>query len=158
MKALFPGSFDPVTLGHADLVRRGLECCDQVTVAVAENLSKSAIFSLDERLELLQQALPSSERLQVVTFDGLVVDYCKQHGYPVILRGLRSATDFDYECQMAQSNRQLAGEVETLFLVSDPAFSFLSSSLIKEIARNGGDLSSFLTPGVADRLRQRLSR
>jgi pantetheine-phosphate adenylyltransferase len=134
-----------------------LVICDRLTVAVARNLSKSAVFDLETRVELLRATLPRSERLEVVTFDGLVVDFCRAHGQAAILRGLRNATDFDYERQMAHSNRDLAAAVESVFLIADPRYSHLSSSLIKEIARYGGDLSTFVDPLVAERLRARLS-
>lgn len=156
--ALFPGSFDPVTLGHVDLVERALAVFSGVTVAVAENTQKSALFTLDERVSLLRDTLPASDGLSVCTFSGLVVEFCKVRGCEVIVRGLRNGADFNYEYQMAQTNFRLDASVETLFLMASPEHSFLSSSLIKEIARNGGDVSAFVAPEVARRLNDRLGR
>jgi len=156
MHALYPGSFDPVTFGHLDIVRRGLAMFGELTVAVATNVGKSAVFDLDERLALLRASVPSSDRLQIVAFDGLVVDYCREHGHPVILRGLRNGSDLDYEYQMANTNAQLADGVETVFLLASAEHSHLSSSLIKEVARFGGDVSSFVPKAVATSLLDRL--
>ena len=159
VRALFPGSFDPVTLGHLDLVTRGLAMFESLTIGVAENISKNAVFSLEERIELLQGCLadlPDAQNLAVCTFGGLVVDFCRDQGYGVIVRGLRSSSDFEYEFQMAQTNRQLDSSVETMLMMTTPACSFISSSLIKDIARNDGDVSSFVPALVADRLKERL--
>ncbi|MEM7198941.1 MAG: pantetheine-phosphate adenylyltransferase [Planctomycetota bacterium] len=155
--ALYPGSFDPVTRGHLDLVERALEIFDSVTVAAAENISKRTVFSLDERLELLRLALPDSPRVSVVAFRGLVVDYCRREGHRIVLRGLRTASDFEYEYQMALTNRHLNDEVETVFVMPSARYSYISSTLIKDIVRNGGDVSDFLSPEVEARLRQRLT-
>ncbi len=156
-RALYPGSFDPVTRGHLDLVARASDLFDAVTVAVAANISKQALFTVEERLEMLREVLPLSERLEVVSFQGLVVDYCKEHRHDVILRGLRTVSDFEYEYQMALTNRHLNDAVETVFVMPSIEFSFVSSSLIKDIVRNGGDVSAFVPPSVEARLRRRLS-
>jgi len=158
VRALFPGSFDPVTLGHLDLVKRGLAMFESLAVGVAENISKASDFTLDERVEMLRDCLPTSPNLTVCTFSGLVVDFCRDQGYGVILRGLRSSSDFEYEFQMAQTNRQLAAAVETMLLMTDPSCSFISSSLIKDIARNDGDVSAFVPAAVVRRLQERLGR
>ena len=155
-RALYPGSFDPVTLGHLDLVSRALELFDSVTVAVAGNIGKAPLFTLKDRVEMLQDALPAAEQLQVVSFDGLVVDYCRQQGHEVILRGLRTVSDFEYEYQMALTNRHLNDAVETVFVMPSVEFCFISSSLIKDIVRNGGDVSAFVPSAVEARLRQKL--
>ncbi len=155
-RALYPGSFDPVTLGHMDLIARALELFDAVTVAVAGNIGKTPLFTLDERLEMLQDALPASGKLEVVSFGGLVVDYCKEHGHNVILRGLRTVSDFEYEYQMALTNRHLNDAVETVFVMPSVEFSFVSSSLIKDIVRNGGNVSAFVPSAIEARMRKKL--
>ena len=156
VRALFPGSFDPVTLGHLDLVERGLAMFESLTIGVAENISKNAVFTLEERVEMLRASLPDSPKLTVCTFAGLVVDFCRDQGYGVIVRGLRSSSDFEYEFQMAQTNRQLDATVETMLLMTAPSCSFISSSLIKDIARNDGDVSAFVPAVVVSRLQERL--
>lgn len=156
MHALYPGSFDPVTFGHLDIVQRGLAMFGELTVAVATNVGKSAVFDLEERLDLLRASVPSSDQLRIVAFEGLVVDYCREHGHSVILRGLRNGSDLDYEYQMANTNAELADDIETVFLMASAEHSHLSSSLIKEIARFGGDVSSFVPEAVATSLLDRL--
>lgn len=156
VSALYPGSFDPVTFGHLDLVERALPLFDSLTVAVAVNSSKSGTFSFEERVELLRQVLPQDPRLSVTTFSGLVVDFCRQRGIGAVLRGLRTVSDFEYEYQMALTNRHLAPAIETVFVMPSVQFSYVSSSLIREIVKNGGDVSSFLPPPVERRLRERL--
>lgn len=157
VRVLYPGSFDPVTRGHIDLVERALILFDSVTVAVALNTAKTPVFTPHERLEMLREVLPESPHLQVTTFGGLVVDYCKREGYQAILRGLRTVSDFEYEYQMALNNRHLNPEVETVFMMPSAKYSFLSSSLIKEIVRHGGDVSDFLPESVTARLRARVA-
>ena len=154
VRALYPGSFDPVTHGHLDLVERALRLFESVTIAAAENITKQPVFNLEERLGLLRKVLPA--RVEVVAFRGLVVDYCRTHGYDVILRGLRTMSDFEYEYQMAMTNRHLAPQVETVFVMPSLQYSFVSSSLIKEVVRNGGDVSTFLPPDIEAALRARL--
>jgi pantetheine-phosphate adenylyltransferase len=158
VSALYPGSFDPVTCGHLDLVERGLSLFDGVTVAVAENISKQPVFSLEERLALLREVLPSDPRVQITSFRGLVVDFCRQHGFRVVLRGLRTVSDFEYEYQMALTNRHMLPEVETVFVMPSVRYSFISSTLIKDIVRHGGDVSDFLPPAVEKLLRTRLAQ
>ncbi len=155
-RALYPGSFDPVTRGHLDLVARALGLFDAVTVAVAENISKLPLFTLEERLEMLREVLPASEKLDVVSFQGLVVDFCKEHRHDVILRGLRTVSDFEFEYQMALTNRHLNDAVETVFVMPSIEFSFVSSSLIKDIVRNGGGVTAFVPASVEVRLQTRL--
>ncbi|MFQ5506079.1 MAG: pantetheine-phosphate adenylyltransferase [Planctomycetota bacterium] len=154
---LFPGSFDPPTLGHLDLIRRGLELFGRLTVGVGENTSKASVFSVMERIELLERCTESAGgSLHVVSFAGLVVDYCREHNHRAILRGIRSVADFEYENQMALTNRRLAGEIETLFLMPSLDYTYTSSSLIKEILANGGDVSPFLPAIVIERLEEKL--
>ncbi len=155
VRAIYPGSFDPVTLGHLDLVLRSLSLFDSVTVAVGSNISKKALFSVDERIELLRAVLPAA--VEVVTFSGLIVDFCAESGYQAILRGLRTVADFEYEYQMALTNRHLRSEVETVFVMPSVEHSFTSSSLIKDIVRNGGEVGSFVPDLVESKLRERLA-
>lgn len=154
--AIYPGSFDPVTRGHLDLVERALPLFDKLTVAVAVNSSKNATFTPDERVAMLREVLPADPRLSVTTFRGLVVDFCRAQGIGAILRGVRTVSDFEYEYQMALTNRHLAPGIETVFVMPSVQFSYVSSSLIREIVRNGGDVQSFLPPPVERRLRDRL--
>lgn len=158
VSALYPGSFDPVTLGHLDLVERALPMFDHLTVAVGVNAQKQPTFSTEERVEMLREVLPGSDKLKVVTFSGLVVDFCRAHGIGAILRGLRTVSDFEAEYQMALTNRHLAPQVESVFVMPSARYSYVSSSLIREIVRNGGDVSSFLPAPVEQRLRDRLLR
>ena len=155
-RAVCPGSFDPVTLGHLDIVERASAIYDEVTVAVLVNKKKSSLFSVDERMDLLTQVTAHYGNVKVDSFHGLLVDYCRTHDIPVIVKGLRAISDFDYELQMAQMNHGLAG-VETLFMTTNPLFSFLSSSLVKEVATFGGDVSALVPPRVLDRLTTRLA-
>ena len=146
-RALCPGSFDPVTNGHLDIIGRAAALYDEVVVAVFVNQSKSSLFTVDERLEMLLEETAHYGNVRVDTFQGLVVDYCRAHDIPVIVKGLRAVSDFDYELQMAQMNRGLAG-IDTLFMPTNPEYSFLASSLVKEIAKWGGDVSSLVPPDV----------
>jgi pantetheine-phosphate adenylyltransferase len=153
-RALCPGSFDPVTNGHLDIIGRVAELYDEVVVAVFVNQSKSSLFSVDERKAMLTEVTAGYGNVIIDTFEGLVVDYCRVHDVPVIVKGLRAVSDFDYELQMAQMNRGLAG-VDTLFMPTNPEYSFLASSLVKEIAKWGGDVSSLVPPSVLKMLAER---
>jgi len=155
-RALCPGSFDPVTNGHIDIIGRTAKLYDEVVVAIFVNQSKSSLFAVDERLEMLTEVTGEYPNVVIDTFEGLVVDYCRVHGIPVIVKGLRAVSDFDYELQMAQMNRGLAG-VDTLFMPTNPEYSFLASSLVKEIAKWGGDVASLVPPTVLKRLKERTS-
>ena len=156
VKAIYPGSFDPVTRGHLDLVARALPLFDQLTVAVAINRQKAPTFTPDERAAMLREVLPKDPRLSVTTFHGLVIDFCQKQGISAILRGVRTVSDFEYEYQMALTNRHLSPGIETVFVMPSVEYSFVSSSLIKEIVKNGGAVSHFLPPQVEQRLRDRL--
>jgi pantetheine-phosphate adenylyltransferase len=156
VKAIYPGSFDPVTRGHLDLVARALPLFDQLTVAVAVNRQKSPTFTPEERAAMLREVLPKDPRLSVTTFTGLVVDFCRKQGISAILRGVRTVSDFEYEYQMALTNRHLAPGIESVFVMPSVEYSFVSSSLIKEIVKNGGAVSHFVPPQVEQRLRDRL--
>jgi len=149
-----PGSFDPVTNGHLDIIGRCAELYDEVVVAVFVNESKTSLFTVDERREMLAEATEQWANVQVDAFQGLVVDYCQARQIPVIVKGLRAVSDFDYELQMAQMNRGLAG-VDTLFMPTNPEYSFLASSLVREISKWGGDVSSLVPPLVCKRLGDR---
>ena len=155
-RAMCPGSFDPVTNGHLDIIGRASQLYDEVVVAVFINQSKSSLFTVEERCAMLTDATASYRNVRIDSFHGLVVDYCRDHGIPVIVKGLRAVSDFDYELQMAQMNRGLAG-VDTLFMPTNPEYSFLASSLVKEIAKWGGDVSSLVPPDVLKRLAERTS-
>jgi len=157
-KVLYPGSFDPVTSGHVDLVERALRLFDQVTVAVAENPDKSPLFTTSEREEMLRLAMPEHPGLRVTHFQGLAVEFCRQTGHDVILRGLRTVSDFEFEYQMALTNRHLIEEIETVFVMPSARYAFVSSSLIKDVVRHGGDVSAFLPLEIEQRLRQRIQQ
>lgn len=156
VSALYPGSFDPVTRGHLDLIERAMPLFDHLTVAVAINSQKTPTFTTDERVDMLKEVLPDSDRLSVVTFSGLVVDFCREKKIGAILRGVRTVSDFESEYQMALTNRHLEPTIESVFVMPSAQYSYVSSSLIREVVRNGGDVSSFLHPTVEQRLRDRL--
>ena len=153
-RVVCPGSFDPVTNGHLDIISRAARLYDEVVVAVGRNLTKATLFSLDERLEMLSEVTKELDNVRVVAFDGLIVDFCKANDVSAIVKGLRAVSDFDYELQMAQMNYNLAG-VETLFMTTNPLYAFLSSSLVKEFAMYGGDVTSLVPGPVLDRLKVR---
>ena len=150
MRAICPGSFDPVTNGHLDVFTRAAKIADEVVVAVLVNRSKAGMFSVEERIEILTEVTADLPNVRIDSFHGLLVDYCRDNGIEAIVKGLRAVSDFDYELQMAQMNHRL-GEVETLFVSTNPQYSYLSSSLIKEVARHGGDVSGLVPQAVLDR-------
>jgi pantetheine-phosphate adenylyltransferase len=155
-RAVCPGSFDPVTNGHLDVFARAAAMADEVVVAVLINHSKAGLFSIDERMEMLREVVAPFPNIRVDSFHGLLVDYCTDEGITAIVKGLRAVSDFDYELQMAQMNYRLAS-VETVFITTNPLYSFLSSSLVKEVAKFGGDVSGLVPDAVLNRLRGRLS-
>jgi pantetheine-phosphate adenylyltransferase len=154
-RAVCPGSFDPVTNGHLDIIGRASRLYDELVVAVLINPSKAGLFTVDERIDLLRGVTAEYANVRVQSFRGLLVDFCRANDIAVVVKGLRAVSDFDYELQMAQMNLGLAG-VETLFMPTNPQYSFLSSSLIKDVAKWGGDISEHLPDVVAKRLRLRL--
>jgi pantetheine-phosphate adenylyltransferase len=154
-RAVCPGSFDPVTNGHLDIVGRASRLFDEVIVGVLINNSKTGLFTIEERIEMLGQATASYGNVRVEAFHGLLVDFCRAQGAAVVIKGLRAVSDFDYELQMAQMNIGLSG-VETLFMPTNPLYSFLSSSLVKEVAKRGGDVSPHVPDLVGERLLVRL--
>ena len=153
-RAVCPGSFDPVTNGHVDVISRAAALYDELVVAVLVNPGKAGLFSVEERMELLRDAVADLPNVSIDSFQGLLVDYCRHHDIPVIVKGLRAVSDFDYELQMAQMNYRL-NQVETLFMTTNPSYSYLSSSLVKEVARYGGDVRGLVPDFVAARLRDR---
>jgi pantetheine-phosphate adenylyltransferase len=156
---IYPGTFDPITHGHTDIITRSLRVFDKVMVAVAPNPTKHPLFNLAERLDmvtLVMKDLGHAGHVEVVTFEGLLVDYVQRSGSHAIIRGLRAISDFEHEFQMALINRKLAKEVETVFLMSSEEYSYLSSTIMKDIANHGGSLEAFLHPEVARRLQERI--
>lgn len=155
--AIYPGTFDPFTRGHEDLVRRAALLFDQVVVAVAQSAGKGPIFSLDERVDIAREVLKPFANVRVVGFDGLLMDFLRTQNGRVILRGLRAVSDFEYEFQMAGMNRKLFPDVETVFLTPAEEYMFISATMVREIARLGGDVSKFVQPTVLARLQQKVS-
>lgn len=149
--AIYPGSFDPVTFGHIDVIKRASKIFDNLTVAVLNNTGKTPLFSVDERVKILNDVLQDIPNVKVESFEGLLIDYAKQSGANAIIRGIRAVTDFEYELQMAQTNRELCGEVDTVFLTTALEYAYLSSSTVKEVASFGGDISKFVPELVAKR-------
>jgi pantetheine-phosphate adenylyltransferase len=154
-RAVCPGSFDPVTNGHLDIIGRASRLYDEVVVAVLINKTKSSLFTVEERVDLLVECTAAYRNVVVDSFHGLIVDFCRDRGIQVIAKGLRAVSDFDYELKMAQMNNGLA-DVETLFMPTSPLYSFLSSSLVKEVATFGGDVSGLVPDTVLERLREKL--
>jgi len=156
--AVYPGTFDPVTHGHLDLVERGRRHFDRLVIAILRNEGKEPFFSVPERISLLQEAVSGWDNVQVDSFDGLLVDYVKSLGASVILRGLRALADFEYELQMAMMNRRLAPDLETVFLMPSEAYSYVSSRLVREVARLGGNVEGLVPPNVVRALVLRLDQ
>lgn len=156
--AIYPGSFDPVTNGHINLVRRGLAMFDRLIVAVANNSRKEPLFNLDERKELLRQCLVDEPRVEIDSFEGLLVHYAQRKGVGVLLRGLRAVSDFEYEFQMANMNRKLAPRIETIFMMTDEAHFYISSGFVREVAVLGGSVRALVPAPVYRRLEQRFGQ
>lgn len=154
-KAIYPGSFDPVTLGHLDVIKRAAESFDEVIVGVLKNSAKNPLFTVDERVEMLREVCADISNVRVEYFDGFTVDFAKKCGAKVIVRGLRAITDFEYEIQLAQTNRVLNPEVDTLFLTTRVDYSYLSSSIVREVASLGGDIKQFVPEQIVDRIYKR---
>ena len=156
--AVYPGTFDPITLGHLDIIRRGAHLVDKLVIGVTTNPSKEPMFSVAERLAMVKREVADvSGNIDVVEFDSLLMDFAEQQGATAILRGLRAVADFEYEFQMAGMNQQLNDEIETVFLMADVSLQPIASKLVKEIARFGGSIAKFVTPAVADDVRQHLN-
>jgi pantetheine-phosphate adenylyltransferase len=154
--AIYPGSFDPVTNGHLDLIARGATIFDQLIVAVAQNLEKEPLFTLKERVEMLEAVTFEWKNVEVEVFDGLLMDYARSHGASVIMRGIRAVSDYEYELQMAMMNRKIEPDIETVFMLPAEAYSYLSSRLVKELARLGGPVKDLVPPLVVERLRAKV--
>jgi pantetheine-phosphate adenylyltransferase len=157
-RAIYPGSFDPVTNGHVDVVERARKIFDEVVVAVAHNDEKSPLFTLEERLDFLQQTLGKLGNVRIAHFTGLLVDFAREQEASAVIRGLRAISDFEFEFQMALMNRKLEGNVETMFLMPKEEYTYLSSRIVKEIARLGGDVSKFVAVPVANALAAKLKK
>lgn len=153
--AVYPGTFDPLTCGHGDIVRRAALLFDKVIVAVAKNAGKQPVWDIAERVELAQKALAELSNVEVVPFDNLLIEFAREQGAAIILRGLRAVSDFEYEFQLAAMNRRLAPDIETVFLTPAEQYTFISSSLVREVARLGGDVSGFVHPEVKKALEAR---
>jgi len=156
IRVVCPGSFDPVTNGHLDIITRAASMYDELIVAVLRNPAKSSLFSADERVELLREVVKELPNVTVAKFNGLIVDFCRANQVSAIIKGLRAVSDFDYEMQMAQMNYNQAG-IETMFMTTNPLYAFLSSSLVKDFAKFGGDVSGLVPANVLDQLNRRLS-
>ena len=154
--AVYPGSFDPVTLGHLDIIERTAQIMDRVVVGVLINRKKTPLFSVEERVNMLKSVTAHLPNVEVKAFDGLTIDFARENGAKAIVRGLRAITDFEYGLQLAQTNRVMAPEIDTLFLTTGLKYSYLSSSMVKEIAAYGGDISAFLAPEVARRVEEKM--
>lgn len=156
--AVYPGTFDPITLGHEDLVRRAAHLFDEVIVAVAGSTNKSTLFTLDERVQLAQAVFSMYANVRVIGFSGLLMQFVQTQGAQMVIRGLRAASDFEYEFQLAGMNRKLYPEFESLFLTPSEQFMFISSSLVREVATLGGDVQAFVSPTVKDAILQKLAK
>lgn len=156
--AVYPGTFDPITYGHIDLIERATRIFDKVIIAIAVNQAKKPMFTLAERVELTKQALKSLPNIEVQGFEGLLLNFAKEHGANVLLRGLRTVTDFDYELQLASMNRFLDPAVESMFLMPAEKYMYVSSSLVREIATLGGDVENFVPPVVLDALNKKTAK
>ena len=157
LRVVCPGSFDPVTNGHLDIISRASRLYDEVVVAVLINITKKSLFTVEERIEMLREATAQYGNIRVDAFHGLMVDFCETNGISAVVKGLRAVSDFDYEMQMAQMNYSMA-KVETMFMTTNPLYSFLSSSLIREVAKYGGDVSGLVPEPVIGKLRARLAQ
>ena len=155
--AIYPGSFDPVTYGHIDIIKRSAKMVDKLIIGVLSNSSKTPLFSVEERVKMLEDVTSYLPNVEVRSFGGLLVDFVHQCRADVIVRGLRAITDFEYELQMAQTNRVIAPDIDTIFLTTNLKYSYLSSSIVKEIAGYQGDISEFLHPAIAEKVRERLA-
>lgn len=156
-KAIYPGSFDPVTLGHLDVIRRASNIVDHLIVGVLNNNSKSPLFSIEERVKMLKEVTKDMPNVEIRDFRGLLVDFAHQTNAKVIVRGLRATTDFEYELQLSQTNRKIAPDVDTMFFTTSLEYAYLSSSIVKEVAVYGGDISQFVAPCIERYMRQKFA-
>lgn len=158
MRAIYPGSFDPVTFGHLDIIRRAASLVDELIVGVLNNNAKSPLFSVEERVKMLVEVTKDINNVKIVPFEGLLVDFANRMGADMVVRGLRAITDFEYELQMAQTNHKLSPSVETIFLTTSLEYSYLSSTIVKEVAVFGGDISQFVPEIVIDRIQEKMEK
>ena len=156
--SIYPGSFDPITNGHIDIIERAAKLSDKLIVAVLNNSNKKPLFSVNERLEMIKDAIKDIKNVEVDSFEGLTVDYCKKKNASIMIRGLRAVTDFEYELQLAHTNRELNNEVDTVFLLADMNYSYLSSSTVRQVSEYGGDVSKFVTAFVEEKLKEKYSK
>ena len=154
--AIYPGSFDPLTYGHLDIIKRSSEIFDELIVSVLDNKKKTPLFSVEERVKMLEEVTCNLPNVRIIPFEGLLVDFAKELDAKVVIRGLRAITDFEYELQMAQTNQKLQSDIETLFLTTSLDYSYLSSTTVKEVAAFGGDISQFVPEAVADRMKDKM--
>ena len=157
-RAIYPGSFDPLTLGHLDMIERSAKIVDELVIGVLNNSAKNSLFSLDERVSMIKEMTESMPNVTVASFDGLLVDYMKEINATIIVRGLRAVTDFEYELQMAQTNNKLSPELETVFLTTSLEYSYLSSTIVKEVAAFGGDISQFVPEMIERRIQEKIMK
>ena len=156
LRAIYPGSFDPVTFGHIDIIERAARISDELIVGVLQNKAKTPLFSVEERVTILNEVTKNLKNVRIMPFEGLLIDFAKQVDAKVIVRGLRAITDFEYELQMSQTNRKLNADVETLFLTTSLDFSYLSSTTVKEVASFGGDITQFVPEFVAEKVTEKI--
>ena len=156
LRAIYPGSFDPVTNGHIDIIRRAAAISDELIVGVLQNKAKSPLFSVEERVIMLREVTKNLKNVKIIPFEGLLIDFAAQMDAKVIIRGLRAITDFEYELQMSQTNRKLNADIETLFLTTSLEYSFLSSTTVKEVASFGGDITQFVPEFVAEQITEKI--
>lgn len=157
-RAVYPGSFDPVTLGHLDVITRGSRFFDEVIVGVLQNSAKSPLFSVEERVNMLREVTEGIDNIEIQSFDGLLIDFAKSVDAHIIVRGLRAVTDFEYELQLAQTNKAVYPDIDTLFLVTSVVYSYLSSSVVREIASYNGDISKFVPECVTEKLKEKFDK
>ena len=157
LRAIYPGSFDPVTYGHLDIIRRASKIVDELVIGVLMNKAKMPLFSVEERVKMLEEVTTGLSNVRIVPFEGLLVEFAKEQDARFVIRGLRAVTDFEYELQMSQTNHKLAPEVETVFLTTSLDYSYLSSTIVKEVAAFGGDISQFAPETVIDRIKEKMS-
>ena len=155
---VYPGSFDPITLGHLDIIKRSSKMFDRLIVAVLDNKAKKPLFTAEERVKIIQNEVSDLCNVEVMHFDGLTVDFAREQGAHVLVRGLRAVTDFEYELQMAQTNHAMSPDIDTIFLTTDLKYAYLSSSIVKDVASFGGDISQFVTPSVKALLEEKYSK